>query len=448
MRLIKNNFLDNENYERMPVLFCIFTKTETSVKVFNAIKKSKPKKLYISSDCWRERKIGEKENVENLRKYVLENIDWDCEVHKKFNEKNHGSGRAMESAIDWFFENEEMGIILEDDTLPAPSFFRFCSDLLIKYKDEEKVFLINGINEGAQKTTANTYSFKRVYDFPEDVNGFWGWASWRRAWKKHDKKMLKLQEYKKQCKIDENTLDYDKYLKNTRIRILVNQVELILAGENNCWDLKFKFSSLINNGLFIIPDCNLVTNIGAGVSDAAHTAFEYAVGTTLVTGEIRFPLEHQAQISPKVLTPKEYLRAAYMPISAEKEFWDMETEYTDSILDAHNFLATSGLPQEQKLELYRNFLCKVLYELITVCTLFKEFGKAQKYLYLSLAKSLLRGENNICSKCQKRECLSVCPTNSISSQKAENGEIVIKIDRKTCEYCFNCVKTCNVVKQR
>jgi ferredoxin len=354
----------------------------------------------------------------------------------------------MESAIDWFFENEEMGIILEDDTLPAPSFFRFCSELLVKYKDEEKVFLINGTNEGAKKASANTYTFKRVYDFPEDVNGFWGWASWRRAWKKHDKKMLKLQEYKRQCQLDENALDYDKYLKNTRIRILVNQIELIFAGENNCWDLKFKFTSLINGGLFIIPDCNLVTNIGAGVSDAAHTAFEYSVGTTLITGEVRFPLEHKQQVSPKPLTPKEYLRAAYMPISAEKEFWDMEAEYTDSILNSHNFLATSGLANEQKFELYRNFLRKTLFELITVCTLFKEFSKAQKYLYLALAKSLFYGEKNHCSKCQKHECLSVCPSNSISSYQTDNGEIAVKIDRKTCEYCFNCMKVCNVVKQR
>ena len=161
-----------------------------------------------------------------------------------------------------------------------------------------------------------------------------------------------------------------------------------------------------------------------------------------------FPPNHTSQVSAQPLTPKEYLRAAYMPISAEKEFWDMEAEDTDKILSVHNFLVNSGLPQEQKIEMYNKFLCRSLFELICICTHFKEFDKAQKYLYLALTKSLLRSDKNICSKCQSQKCLSVCPKKNISSFQTQDGEYVIKINRQTCEYCFRCMKHCPVVNEK
>ena len=441
---IKSRF-DSGEYEKMPVLFCIFTKIETTLKVFNAIKKSKPKKLYISSDCWREGREGEKEKVEYLRNFVLENIDWDCEVFTKFNEKNLGSRFGMEAAFDWFFENEEMGIILEDDTLPAHSFFRFCSEFLIKYKDEEKIFAIMGTNEHAKKSLANSYSFNKVTDFAEDITQFWGWATWRRAWKKHDKKMSQLEEYKKQCDIDDNTSDYEKHLKVARIKFFINQMELILAGKNNSWDLQFKFSILINDGLLVIPDCNLVTNIGCGISDAVHGAFEYAVGATLSTGEFCFPAEHKAQILSRPLTGKEYMRAAFMPIEREKDFWDIETSITDKILSVSNFLRMSDFSEEQKTENFRRFLSENLTVLMNISLRFNEYPKAQKYLFLALAKSVFRGEGNFCAKCDFRKCLSACPTESIKLSQMQDGELVVGINRKTCEYCWNCVKSCPVV---
>ncbi|MCL1945683.1 MAG: hypothetical protein FWF51_00825 [Chitinivibrionia bacterium] len=447
MRLIKNNFLDNDEYERMPILFTPFCRVETATKVFAAIRKSKPKKLYVFSDGWREEKDGEKEKVQYLRQYVTENVDWDCQVFTKFESKNLGTRFGIESAIDWFFENEEMGIILEDDCLPAPSFFRFCAEMLVKYKDEEKIFLINGTNESSKKSSANSYSFRRIYDIPEDVTQLWGWGSWRRAWKKHDKKMSKLQEYKNKCEY-QNTSDNDEYLKNKRISVLVNQMEHILSDENKTWDLQFKFSILTQNGLFIIPDCNLVTNIGCGASVAAHGAFEYIIGGTLIPGEFLFPALHPSQILPQILSTKECLRAAYMSIFKEKEFWDMETRISNEILDVHNFLVKSSLSSEQFSKMFEPFISEKLHTLINISAHFKEFGKAQKYLYLSLTRSLLRGEYNICSKCEKRECLSVCPSNCISLFQTQEKEIVVNIDRKICQYCFNCVKSCGAIKQK
>ena len=444
MRLVKSNYLDNNDYERMPILFAPFVRAETAIKVFKAIRKSKPKKLYVYSDGPRESVVGEKEKVEYLRKYVVENVDWDCEVFTKFEEKNRGVDSGMGAAINWFFANEEMGIVLEDDCVPAPDYFRYCSEVLTKYKDDDRVSLVLGVNCDASNVSANSYSFKRVCDFPEDVTQLWGFATWRRMFQKYENPLPQLEKYKNQIKAEEGTSDFDKHLKNSRARTLINQAEMVLAGQNNAGDMVFKLSMLMNDKLIIIPDCNLITNIGCEVAGSAHIAFEFAVGTYLVPGEMTFPLKHPP-VCARPLTPREYLRASYMPISVEKEFWDMEAEYSDKMLNTRNFLASSGLPMEQRAELFRAFMSKTVPELITVCLLFKEYAKAQKYFYLALTKSLLKGESNFCAKCVNRSCLSVCPTKSITLRNAADGEAIININKQNCEFCRNCMKACRIV---
>jgi len=450
MRIQKNIVCKEDEYEKMPILFTPFCKIETTMKVFNAIKKSKPKKLYVFSDGWRKEKEGERENVEYLRKYVLENINWNCEVFTKFEDKNLGTRFGLEAAFDWFFENEEMGIILEDDCLPAPSFFRFCSELLLKYKDDEQIFLINGTNETAKKVTANSYSFKKVTDFSEDIVGIWGWATWRRAWKKHDKKMSLLKKYERPREIDDNSWDYDEYLKNARIKILTDQMKLISAGKNITWDLQLKFSILINDGLIIVPDCNLVTNLGYGISGTAHGTFEYRIAATLPAGEILFPIEHKSQVLPQALTAREFRRASFFPVLDGMDFWEMEFAITEKIYIINDFLDKTkvAISQEQKNEMYRPVVIDGISQLIYISLLFKEYPKAQKYLYLALLKSILQGEKNFCAKCRRRDCLLACATKSIFPYKTQNGESVIGINGKTCEVCWNCMKSCPVVNPK
>src|SRR6056297_619848 len=120
-----------------PVLFLIFNRLDTTKQVFEEIRKAKPKQLFIAADGPRTKQ--EKEKTDAVRKYVLDNIGWKCSVKKLFRNKNLGCKYAVSGAIDWFFENVEQGIILEDDCLPSQSFFRFCEELLEKYKDDERV---------------------------------------------------------------------------------------------------------------------------------------------------------------------------------------------------------------------------------------------------------------------------------------------------------------------
>ena len=444
MRIQKTAVSNNNDYEKMPVLFCIFNKLETTPKVFNAIRKSRPKRLYISSDGAREEKEGEKKKVEALREFILKNIDWDCEVFTKFSEKNLACKEAMNSAIDWFFENEEMGIILEDDTLPAPSFFRFCSELLQKYKNEEKVYLISGYYGNAKKSSSNKYFFK------QEPNT-WGWATWRRAWKRHDKTLSQFEIYQKQneseyVKIDE-VCDFSERMKILHEKFLLGQMEAIKYRNFCTWDYQWLFTIVNNNGLCILPDCNLITNIGVGVADNTHTDFEYQKDAMLPTGEFLFPMEHQTEIKVK-FNIEDFIKLCIQEVSF-CSFQSTEYSIIHQICGAGKLLgglSISDVNVKKSIEqlMNRDFLIKMIESAINS----GNYPKAQKYLYLALNKSLLQGKNNFCAKCQKQECLSACSTKSISPYKTENDEFAVKINRQNCEFCWNCMKNCPAVNPK
>ena len=141
-----------------PILFLIFNRPDTTIEVFNRIKKIQPKYLFVAADGPRQDKIGEKEMCEATRA-IIEQIDWDCEVKTLFRESNLGCGKAVSEAISWFFVHNEMGIILEDDCLPDLSFFSFCENLLEKYKDDSRISTICASNYQLQNNTSNSYYF-------------------------------------------------------------------------------------------------------------------------------------------------------------------------------------------------------------------------------------------------------------------------------------------------
>ncbi|MCK4636062.1 MAG: hypothetical protein KAT32_04305 [Candidatus Moranbacteria bacterium] len=124
------------------VLFLIFNRIDTVQRVFAEIQKAKPPRFYLASDEGRNEE--EKKKVKKIRDYVLNNINWDCEVKTLFRDKNLGCRRSVSGAISWFFKNEKDGIILEDDCLPSQSFFNFCEELLDYYKDNKSVWHISG----------------------------------------------------------------------------------------------------------------------------------------------------------------------------------------------------------------------------------------------------------------------------------------------------------------
>lgn len=241
----------------VPILFIIFNRPDTTQIVFDQLKKIKHKKLYVAADGPRRSKVGEAEKC-TLTRNIINMINWDCEVKKLFNDENLGCKKAVSNAITWFFENEEQGIILEDDVVPNQSFFYFCSELLEYYKDDNSVMHISGNNFFYNKIKLSTSYYFSIYPH------IWGWATWRRAWKLFNPDIPDFPEYKSENLIS-NTLNQSKEKK-----YWLRKFELVYNNQVDTWDYQWLYTIWKNRGLCITPAKNLATNIGFG-EDATHT---------------------------------------------------------------------------------------------------------------------------------------------------------------------------------
>ena len=246
-----------ENKFETPILFIIFNRPDTAEKVFNEIKKIKPKKLFVSADGPRENKPGEKEKCLATRK-IIDQVDWECEVYKKYSDVNLGCKLGVSSGIDWFFKNVEQGIILEDDCLPAQSFFKFCEELLEKYKNNEKIMMISGDNfqNGRQRGDGSYYFSK--------FSHIWGWATWRRAWEHYSVNMEGYPKFKQDKKI--NAIWSKEYIR----KYWLDTFDQAYENKIDTWDYQWAFSIWKMDGLCVIPNYNLISNIGFR-DDATHT---------------------------------------------------------------------------------------------------------------------------------------------------------------------------------
>lgn len=277
--------MEEKSYQvKSPILFLTFNRINTTEKVFKVIKEVKPSKLYLASDGHRETKPNEENVVLSVRNFLIKNIDWQCEIKTLFREKNLGCGKAVSDAIDWFFRSEEAGIILEDDCLPTISFFRFCDELLEKYADDERIMHISGDNfQNGKLRGSGSYYFSRI-------SHIWGWATWRRAWRLYDFEIKSL----------DNFIDQKVFLdiwQNRRIsKYWLKQFKKVSKGEIDTWDYQWNYCLIINNGLSILPNVNLVENIGFS-SEATHTNSR----AKLPKGdEINFPLVHPEFLIPNL----------------------------------------------------------------------------------------------------------------------------------------------------
>ena len=214
----------------------------------------------------------------------MNNIDWNCEVKTLFREKNLGCRIAVSRAIDWFFENEEQGIILEDDCIPDLTFFNFCQQLLEKYRDDERIMSIVAPNiQGNIPDSEYSYCFSRY-------SLIWGWAIWKRAWKYYDSEMINWPTLKRTewlLTIGDGNNKFKSYWSY----IFDNTYNETI----NSWAFRWIFSCWCQNGLAIIPSDNLIRNIGFG-SDATHTKKKHKKLSNLIEKSIKFPLKHPSYI--------------------------------------------------------------------------------------------------------------------------------------------------------
>ncbi len=241
-----------------PVLFLVFNRVQTTRRVLEAIRQARPRRLFVAADGPRQDKAGDHEKCQAVRNLLRDGIDWDCDLRLLLREENLGCKRAISSAIDWYFEQVEEGIVLEDDTLPSPGFFPYCEELLRRYRGDESVLHISGDNfQFGRKRGAGSYFFS-IY------NHNWGWASWRRAWQLYDGQM---RDYAGR-RADRDWLGR---LNSDEERHYWQSIfDRVASGEIDTWDYQWTWTVWRHQGHAILPNVNLVSNIGHG-ADATHT---------------------------------------------------------------------------------------------------------------------------------------------------------------------------------
>jgi hypothetical protein len=232
-----------------PILFLIFNRPETTFRVFEQVRKIKPRYLYISADGPRNK--AEEEWCQ-LARTVKDKIDWPCEVKLRYDDKNLGCKYGVSTGINWFFDQVEEGIIIEDDCLLDLSFFRYAEELLAKYRNDERIMHI-----GASNFQGANFSIKESYYFSL-YNHIWGWATWRTAWKHYDVEVGKGSN-KEMKQILDNLFE-----RKQDISFWMDIYKYVRSGNIDTWDYQWMFAIWAAGGLAITPAVNLVSNIGFG----------------------------------------------------------------------------------------------------------------------------------------------------------------------------------------
>jgi hypothetical protein len=263
---------------KTPVAFLIFNRPNTTEKVFEAIRQAKPPKLLVVADGPRQDRPEDVEKCKAARA-IIEGVDWDCEVLTNYSDINLGCKNRVSSGLNWVFDTVEEAIILEDDCVADPTFFQFCEELLNYYRFDQRIMVISGNNfQFGKKRTDYSYYFSRY-------NHCWGWATWRRAWRYYDGTMKNWPEVR-----DSTWLTA--ILENSQtIKYWTKVFQSTYDNKNDTWDYRWTFSCWIQNGLTILPNHNLVSNIGFD-QGATHTQTKNSRLANIPVQEMIFPLRH------------------------------------------------------------------------------------------------------------------------------------------------------------
>lgn len=280
-----------------PILLIIFNRPDLSTQVLNRIREVHPRQLFIAGDAPR-REFPTDINLCKLSRNLVSQVDWECNILTLFQKTNLGCKKGPEAAINWFFENVDEGIILEEDCLPDITFFNYCAELLEYYRYKEEVMMIGGNNyQFGRKRTPYSYYFS-VFGH------IWGWATWRRAWIHDDARLITWPEVRGTNWIKQFMLTEEGAKKYTQ------NLDSVFNGELETWDYVWSYSRWRQNGLSIVPEHNLVTNIGID-NRGIHTKKKNRI-TTLVSEAMPFPIKHPPFIVRNVKANKFTVNHLYL----------------------------------------------------------------------------------------------------------------------------------------
>ncbi len=263
------------------VALLFFRRPDHLRQVVEQVARSRPATLLLVADGPRIGNAQDAQLCEQARA-VVEKIDWPCDVRRNYADSNMGCRRRIASGLDWIFEQVEEAIILEDDCLPDPSFFPYCAELLEHYRENTRIMHIGGANLqlGAKRTHDSYYFSKYAH--------VWGWASWRRAWKRYDVNMSawKTQRFA--------NLPDPTYMDSLEEQLWAPQLDDTASGKIDTWDNQWQYTCWRNGGLAITPATNLIRNIGFDAL-ATHTNAT-SRWANLPLEPLAFPLRHPQSI--------------------------------------------------------------------------------------------------------------------------------------------------------
>lgn len=261
----------------VPIAFIVFNRPGTTIRVFEEIRRIKPRKLLVVADGPRANRLGDADKCAQVRA-IVEQVDWPCEVLRNYAVSNMGCKKRVSSGLEWVFEQVEEAVILEDDCLPHPTFFLFCEQLLERYRDDERVGIISGDNFlFGEQLMADSYYFSRY-------SHIWGWATWRRTWQSYDVDMKQWPVLKKSGWL--NNILHD----NKMVTYWTHIFDAVYYNKIKTWDYQLVFSNMLNSKLNIMPNRNLVSNIGFG--NEATLTTEISEFSEMPVSEMKFPLVH------------------------------------------------------------------------------------------------------------------------------------------------------------
>ena len=266
-----------------PVLLIGFNRPDFMVAQIDAVRPARPSRLYLAVDGPRDNRPEEAEQCRKVRD-CEKLVDWPCEVRTLFRERNLGCKYGVSGAITWFFENETEGIVLEDDCRPTIDFLRFATEMLERYKNDERIGAVCGFNAfNLQDDKSVAYHFSHHMDV-------WGWASWRRVWMEYDVEMTRIRE-----RIDD-IIDMSKMTQYYK-RMFKGFASAVANGLST-WDVQFQLLILAKGWLTIVPQRRLVANVGFADDRATHTSGYLYWGRhwSIMGEELEFPLVHPKEI--------------------------------------------------------------------------------------------------------------------------------------------------------
>jgi len=270
-----------EKNPHSPILLLTYRRLASLKSVMKVLGDVKPPRLYISSDGPKEGSANDSARVLEVRKYLETSISWKCEVFTKYNKINLGCKMGVVSALDWFFENEAEGIIIEDDVLPSRSFFPYAEEMLQRYREHERHGMVCGYNPATLfPPTGYSYNVSRNAMI-------WGWGSWRRVWDKYDAHIADWPEWKRSgglSRVPHSNLWFRRYWSKT--------LDDVYHGRLDTWDHQLAFTFWKNAFVSLVPQNNLVDNLGF-TADATHTRGatpKYIIENA--AKNLSFPLKH------------------------------------------------------------------------------------------------------------------------------------------------------------